>query len=295
MSAEPPQASEIARLAGDRVSGATALVLRGIDLLRTVCDRPDALQSTARALCRAQPSMAGFRTAAAVALAAAEPDRALMMMAERIRRAPAAIARAAAPLIRLRRTADDALRIVTVSRSAVAEGTVLALAADGSVAVSVGEARPGREGLALADALSARGVDVAVYTDAAIGGAMAAADAFLTGADAVSSTGFVNKAGSAALTALARACGVPIFVLAGREKVLPVDVFDALELRDGDPREVLDIPTSYRIRNPYFERIAADGGETLIVDGAVLLFADVDGRGFWSTAEYESYARSLCA
>ena len=289
----PPEiAQEIASIAEDRTSGATALVLRGIAALQRAGRHPEVLRQAALALCEAQPSMAGFRTAAALALTG-DGGRQLERLAERIRRVPAAVARVAIPIIRLRRATGSAVRLVTCSRSAVVEHTLLALARSDRIEVCCAESQPGREGTALAGSLAGAAVPVILFTDAGIGTAVRGADAVVLGADALSSTGFINKAGSAQLAALARASAVPVLVLAGREKVLPERVFASLRVPDGPPDEVV-APEGVAVRNPYFEVVPAEFASQVICDAAAVPPDSVLEVGMWSSAalvEYERYMR----
>ena len=258
----------IAQLAADRTSGATALVLQAIAILQSLALDRGALERGARDLCRAQPSMAGLYTAGALSLSASDPASALGALAARVARASATIARLAAPLIALRQH-PRALRIVTTSRSAAVETTLLALAASEDVHVSCGESRPAREGIGLAARLSEARIRTDLYTDAGLSTAVPGSDALIVGADALGSGAFINKAGTGALCALAAAEGVPVFVLAGREKILPDVVFAALPLAEGHADEVSVPGGPYAIRNPYFERVSwlpvghvvTDGGE----------------------------------
>ena len=192
------------------------------------------LRVVARELCVRQPSMAGFQTAAAIALAAADPRQALEALAARIRRAPRTIARHAVPLLRLRTPGTSRLRLVTCSRSDAVERTLLALNQVESIDVCCAESRPAREGVALAAALLEAGLSTHLYSDAGLSAAIPGASALVVGADAVSNVGFINKVGTAALAALAQASGVPVLVLAGREKLVPALVFEALVLHADD-------------------------------------------------------------
>jgi translation initiation factor 2B subunit (eIF-2B alpha/beta/delta family) len=61
--------------------------------------------------------------------------------------------------------------------------------------------------------------------------------------------------------------GVPVYALAGGEKVLPAA--DAARLQDADapPGEVWpDPPERVQVRNPYFERIPASVISMLVTD-----------------------------
>jgi translation initiation factor eIF-2B subunit delta len=261
----------VRRISLDRISGATALVSQGIAVLQALGNDRELLLNTARALVDAQPSMAGFRKIAALIDVSRDPQRDLERLASRIRRAPESIGRIAAPLISLRRSSGP-LRVVTCSRSEAVERTVLELAKTEELLVCCAESRPGREGMALAANLAASAIQVAIYSDAAIGSAVAGADAVILGADAVSSDGFINKVGSAGLVAIGRMRGVQVYVLAGSEKVVPPSIFQALPLREG-PADELDISQPLSARNPYFERIPAGPEDIVVTDGGALPYS----------------------
>src|SRR5688572_5998810 len=266
----PGVRTAIDRLGADRISGATALVLQGIGILSDASDDRSLLAAVARELCLRQPWMAGFHTAAAIALAAADPRRELDRLAARLRRAPQAIARHAVPLLRLRTPGASRLRIVTCSRSAAVEQTLIALNQAEVIDVCCSESRPACEGIAMAAALLDAGVSVHLYSDAGLSAAIPGASALLVGADAVSAHGFINKVGTAALTALARASGVPVLVLAGKEKIVPEPVFEGLSLRTGQESSIAPQHPEIPQQSPLFERIPADLTTQLVTDGGTL-------------------------
>ena len=266
--------TEIAAIAADARSGATALLARALVVLREAANNRETLDRAAEALCRAQPGMAGLRVAAAVASRASDPAAALEAFAARTARAPGAIARHAVALLKLRRRSGP-LRIVTCSRSHIVERTIRALAADTAVDVCCAEGRPALEGRDLAASLAQAGIPVTLYTDAGIGAAIPSAEAFLAGADAIGPDAFINKVGTGALAALGAAEGIPTYVLAGREKVVPVHVFNELALSGGATSDVWrDAPPGVRPANPYFERI-----RNSVVSGFVLDVGVIDPGG----------------
>jgi translation initiation factor 2B subunit (eIF-2B alpha/beta/delta family) len=272
----------IAAIRHDRTSGATALVLRGIDAL---IDAGEDRVEAARALCEAQPAMAGFRTAAALALAGTPANARLAELAGRIRRAPAAIARHTTEWLRLGARPGEALRIVTCSRSGLVEEAIARAAAGLSVAVTCAESRPGEEGTRLARALAGRGIDAAAITDAGIGTAIPGADAILLGADALAHDRFVNKAGSAALVALGSLHGVPVAVLAGAEKIVPPPVFTALTAALPGPTVAAGVLA------PVFEWAPLSSVAVVVTSGGLVAAGDVEAASLWDApllAEYLS-------
>jgi ribose 1,5-bisphosphate isomerase len=280
---------EVAAIAADRESGASVLARRAVDLLRRARRLGgEAVPAVAARLCRAQPSMAPIWIAAGIALADAEDggDR-LDSWAHRLERSEAALARTAAALVgetdTRARAADRALSLVTFSSSGAVLAALRQLAAEGPLNVAVAEGRPALEGRAFAAALAASGTRVRFFSDAAVGSALDEAEAVLVGADAVAPGWFINKVGTGAVAALAAARGVPVYVLAGREKFLPPALADAVTLRAGDPAEIWETPPAgVEVRNPYFERIPLDFVASLVTDagpmGAALAWEVCDAN-----------------
>jgi len=117
--------------------------------------------------------------------------------------------------------------------------------------------------------LASAGVPVELYTDSGISVAVPLADALVVGADALGPSAFINKVGTRALCALAASAGVPVYVLAGREKVLDESAFGGLFLKDGDSGEVWAGKQALIARNPYFERVPLELVSTVVTDGGV--------------------------
>jgi translation initiation factor 2B subunit (eIF-2B alpha/beta/delta family) len=273
---------EIRTIASDSRSSATELLGRGLQLLRTAADAgPDALAEVANELVRAQPAMAGLRTAAALALGTPEPAAALDAFTTRVERVPAQIARHAVGLLALRTTSGP-LHIVTCSKSRPVEETIRLAAREQPLLVSCAESRPAKEGRSLARALADAQIQVDLYSDAAISAVTPTADVVLVGADALCSTSFINKVGTGALCALAAAARVPAYVLVGREKILPDDVFGTLTLRGGSPHEVWREPgVGVHVRNPYFEVIPLSWIAAIVTDAGVLQSSQIHASALW--------------
>lgn len=281
---------QIQMIAADQVSGATSLLLRALETLERASHDRTTLQHAAAALCRAQPSMAGFHTAAALALAAEEPAAEVRGLLAKVRRSPAAIARFAVPILRLRTTNRRPLRLATCSRSAAVEQALADLGAIEPLQVCCAESLPGGEGRALAQALASRGYQVELYTDAGLSTAIPGVDALLVGADAVSPGSFINKAGTAALAALAQSRGIPVLVLAGRDKVLPREIFDTLPIREGRPSgDTAGTTAGPTIRMPLFERVSPDLSAQLVTDRGILLVEAAEAMSLWSPAAVSAY------
>ena len=264
----------IERLAADTVSGASELVPLAIQALRGASRLDQAgVAEVARAVGEAQPSMASVWHAALAALRDNRQPGALDEFERRWRRAGAALARTAAD--HLTCGTGGSLRVVTWSFS----GSVLAClrAVGGRVAltVSCAEGRPALEGRRLAAALAAEAIPTETFTDAGIGQALwrdgGRADAVLLGADAVTPEFVVNKCGSGMLAAAAARVGVPVYVVATRDKFVDARVAGLLRIVDRNPSEVWDgPPPGVAVRNVYFERMPIDLVSGIITDADTL-------------------------
>jgi translation initiation factor 2B subunit (eIF-2B alpha/beta/delta family) len=262
--------ARVRAIADDRESGATRLLHAAIAVLREARERPAELPGVAAALCRAQPTMASLWNAALEALASrADPDR-FERFTRRVERAPQALARFA-------RACFDAdsptgpLRVVTISSSGSVRVALEALRERRPLHVACSESRPALEGRVLAASLAASGIAVTCFSDAAIAAALADADAVLVGADAVTPTTVLNKCGTRMLAAAAALTGVPVYVVATRDKFVPLAVAARLVVREGEPSELWERPPDgVTLRNPYFETVPLDLISAVISDLGVL-------------------------
>jgi len=257
----------IEALRADRTSGASALVQEAIAILSSARAAHADIDSIARLICTAQPSMASMWNAAAAALSD-DPDR-LNRFAERLRRAPAAIARFATSHF-----AEDAarqMRVVTLSYSSSVLVALNAIRKIRPLAVSCSESRSALEGRRLATDLAAAGMPVRLFSDSAIAHALDDADAVMVGADAIAPSWFLNKSGTRMLAAAAAQRGVPVYVIAARDKFVPQQVADGLVIRSGDATEIWATPPpGVDVRNPYFESTPLDLVTAVISDVGIL-------------------------
>ena len=266
----------LAALAANRTAGAAELLAEALDIFFTARAAHADMREIAHAVCEAQPTMAPLWNAAAAATAA-DPER-LNQFAERVRRAPATLARYAAAHF----TEDDhmhPLHVVTISFSS---SVVVALEAIRSIrllSVSCSESRPALEGRRLAARLAAAGVPVTYFSDAAIAHSLSSADAVIVGADAIAASSFLNKSGTRMLAAAAAQQGIPVYVAATRDKFVGEELSARLVIRIGDQHEVwADPPSGVDVRNPYFESTPLDLVTAVICDIGVLgtgMIADV--------------------
>jgi translation initiation factor 2B subunit (eIF-2B alpha/beta/delta family) len=263
-------------LRNDEVTGATAIVARTASYLAEGQRDRAALVEVAVACAAAQPAMAGLRTVLGIAREATDPAEALRHLVERLTRAPTHIARHASELLRLgletRAGGPPLLRLVTCSSSAPVRETCLMLFRGVDLTVCCAESRPKCEGAALAVDLARAGLRVELFTDAGISSAVPGSHAVVIGADAVGPDAVVNKVGSAALCALANAVGVPVYVLAGREKLLTADAFAELAFPArpwSDPSDRAT-PGAQLRQNPIFERVPRHLVSQVVTDAGLI-------------------------
>lgn len=273
---------EIAALAADRESGASEILQRVIAVLERVMSRPQAARLfIARAVCRAQPGMAPAWNAALAAASADEQPARFERFVQRVRRAPGAMTRLlgelfADPQPRTRTAPPAPLSLVTLSHSASVRQALEALAGNRALHVACAEGRPALEGRRLAAALAQAGARVTLFSDAAIAEALHEADAVVVGADAVAADWFMNKVGTRMLAAAAGLGGVPVYVVAGREKFCAPALAPFIVPRDGATDEIWGAPPrTVAVRNPYFERVPLDLVAAVVTDAGVMPAANV--------------------
>ena len=260
----------------DELSGATEIAGRAIAVLGKAFALGQAGEA-ARALCRAQPSMAPVWNAAIHAVAAGGQADTFAAYTDRVSRAPAALTRFATGLFA--EPPSRTLQLLTLSASASVLQVVEALAPTRQLTVVCSESRPALEGRVLATRLATMGVRVVYYADAALALGLEGSDAVLVGADAVGPEALINKTGTLMIAAAAALKGVPIYVAATRDKFAMPALWPHLAVRDGPPRNVWDAaPPGTIVRNPYFEAVPLDLISGIISDHGVLgaaLVADV--------------------
>jgi translation initiation factor 2B subunit (eIF-2B alpha/beta/delta family) len=263
------RSGRIAQLASDRESGASEIVDEAIAILRDALAAGTPMLPVARAVCRAQPSMAPVWNAVLAALSPDDPAGRLEAFAHRVRRAAAAVVRVGTDF--LTDEVDRPLRVVTLSYSRTVAALLGSVAKRRPVQVACAESRPALEGRRLAAQLAADGLDVTVFTDAAIGQALTDANALIVGADAVGPEWFLNKSGTRMLAAAAAQQGIPLYVVATRDKFVHGSLVEALTIRSGGTEEVWESPPArVTVLNPYFERVPLELVANLITDAGVL-------------------------
>lgn len=261
--------NRIDELSGDNLSGASEILDRAIALLMEVQGAAGPVRAVARALCEAQPSMAGIWNAGLHAVAGRENPAIFTTFAARVGRAERALIRVGLEFFEAGTNAP--LRLATLSFSRTTAALITALSETREVRVACAEGRPMLEGRRMAAALAAAGVRVTFYTDAALGQALGAIDALLVGADAITPDAVINKSGTRLLAAAAAHQGVPVYIAASREKFVSQAVSLQLAVREGHADEVWPTPPgAIEIRNPYFEPTPLDLVASVITDAGVI-------------------------
>lgn len=257
-------------IAANRVSGAAGLLDEAIAILRTALARDVAISPLARAVCRAQPSMAPLWNASVEALASRQDRERFERFASRVARSSSALARFARDHFPAAGRSTP-LHLVTLSASRSVQTALTTIREQQPLRVSCSESRPALEGRRLATSLADTAVSVICYADAAIAQALADADAVLFGADAVGPHAFLNKSGTRMLAAAANLQGVPVYVMATRDKFASPALWDRLTIRQGAPGEIWESPPpGVDIRNAYFEPTPLDLVTAVISDAGVL-------------------------
>ncbi len=200
----------------------------------------------------------------------------------RLDASPREIAARAAPILPLRGT------VATVSAGETVRATLLAAHAAGRVArVLIAESRPLREGVGLARALAAAGLDVAVVADAALPGLVDAQTTGLVGADRLTEDAMIGKIGSYPLALALARIRRPLLLTADTGKILPRSLAPEAE-EVFDPEEILESAgfteggRTIAVRNVYFESVPLRLVSRVITE-----------EGIWTRGDVRRYALRL--
>lgn len=211
-------------IAADRDRGAGELALDLLPVLdEALAQDPSAVIEVARIVCRGQPAMAPLWHACAAAVREADEPGSFVRVRAEMARAPAALARAAGLALRDLLQGTAAPRLLTLSFSSGVLNALVELSRESKLRVICGEGRPRFEGRRLATSLAALGIDVTLTPDAALTSFLTETDAVVVGADAIGETHWINKTGTFGLAAAAAHTGVPFYVVASRDKVMPAE------------------------------------------------------------------------
>jgi hypothetical protein len=210
-----PQAwAEVRAVACDRRSGAAQLAHRAASAL-SILGSSELLDALG-VLLAGHPSMAPLWRLGTLLLGSSDHPAAARGFVEELDRETEAVAAVAAAAL--------GPRVVTISYASMVIAAVAHRGTTGSLSVLCSRSEPEGEGAATADALRGHGIDARVVSDAEALERVPGVDAVVTGADAVTPGGVVNKAGTRALAAAARRAGVAWIVLAGEPKLVGAEV-----------------------------------------------------------------------
>lgn len=270
-------APTVESVAGDPEHGSAYIATRALEVLR---DRAGLeyiqaesgtavrIRETARALLAARSAMAALANRIHRVMHACKPDFRPDVIEQE---AHAAIKEAVdADEATARHAAEHVAgqHVLTLSRS----GTVLRALrqANPFPTIFVAESRPACEGVGVAETLAQRGCSVALCTDAAMASVLTdeRVDAILVGADTIRGTGaVVNKTGTCVAALAAQHAGIPVFVAASTDKIVPDET---TPLEDGAPDAVYNGPEAIRVLNPTFDVTPAELVTHWITEDGVL-------------------------
>ncbi len=267
LQAYPPALSNVLRLIGeiaqDRVHGATFLGQRSLEAIRetiktSTATSPDRLFRdillVALRLRKAQPSMATITNLVGKLLNSIERERGSSSSTEQFRKRAVSLVDDA--LANAQAASEDAARnsvailpaeghVLTHSYSSTVKRALeLGMNSGRSLMVFVTESHPGLEGKQLAKDLINIGLTVKLVADSAVTSILSDVDLVLVGADSVLADGsLVNKVGTGNIAELAKARGIPVFVICETAKFSTVDFLgeavQASGLFDLTPRDYI--------------------------------------------------------
>jgi translation initiation factor 2B subunit (eIF-2B alpha/beta/delta family) len=274
-------APSVRSVTADDEHGASYLSIRALEVLRDRAatlvaegesddDAWDELADLGRRLCRSRPSMAVLRNRVNRVLAAADRTAASVLDAatDDIHRAVTADTDAA---VRAGALVSDRT-VLTLSRS----GTVLRAFAEGDPEeVYVAVSAPGREGVAVAEALVDDG-PVTLLPDAAVAQAVVTGevDAVVVGADTILPDGtVVNKVGTRAAAVAAAHEEVPCYVVAATDKI---HTEPSVNVESGRRSAVYDGDAPLTMFNPLFDETPAHLVDAFVTERGELDPDEVD-------------------
>jgi hypothetical protein len=212
--------AEIEAVAGDRSAGAAELARRAATALGVL--GPADLFPALTVLLGGHPSMAPLWRLGTLLLGSPDHAAAARRFAGHLDREAEAVASAASGVL-----GPPGAPVLTFSYTSMVIGALAYRARHrpgGGWSLLCSRSEPEGEGAAMAEALRSRGFDAEVVADAEALELVPSVSAVVTGADAVTPGGVVNKAGTRALATAARRAGVPWIVLAGEPKLVGAEV-----------------------------------------------------------------------
>jgi translation initiation factor 2B subunit (eIF-2B alpha/beta/delta family) len=282
--------NRLRELSGDHRSPSSVLAAKASQLLCDVArEDPELFADVARGVALAQPSMAALANVANVALRAtqalgiASVEKALATLQQGLE----ADRRAAAEALRdaIAAEPDAPVRVVTLSASAgVVEALHLLREARLLDGIVCSESRPILEGTALARWLVERGYNVTLVADAGLCEHLVRGSVLVVGTDAILPDAIVNKVGTRVAATWARLAGVPRYVVATRDKLLPPALASMFSNPQRPPTELLQSPPEHlTVDNRAFDLTPRDAWTAIWVGRQPL--ASAEARGDHALAE----------
>jgi translation initiation factor 2B subunit (eIF-2B alpha/beta/delta family) len=285
--------SELVRpIREDLLSGAAELALRAITIFQTImttnektspAELKKLLAETVNALIEAQPAMAPlFHLGNAVLLSINECKTVADIQSD-----------CQAALDKFERTlCDTAAAIADHGYSLIPPGELVFAYSFSSTVVSMllnarakgryfrvacTESRPSLEGRKLASRLAAGNIEVIHTFDSAMGLVLPNCSTAFMGCDCIGRPGIVNKVGSYLLALTCKELGVPLYALAGTEKIVSEDRLFEFEKHERPGEEVWDaVPKGVRVLNHQFELVPLSLVTGVVTENGVLKEKDIE-------------------
>ena len=250
---------DVELLKNDREHGAAQLFARGaaiiLDALRSDdLISPHELLPLVKAVLDAQPSMAPLINLCNKVMVLVESGRNLEAV-EYLEGVVSCPGTGGAGLMRDRLTLllQGRERVVVFSYSSTVTAALASTGVRPQVLTHRGH--PIDDGLKSADFLHSKGFQVTLTSDLCLPGMLKEGDVVLTGCDAITVSGMVNRSGTYPLLLAARDRDVPVVVLTDESKLLPAPLESFLEVREAPAEEMLPGGAEYRVRHFYFEMV----------------------------------------
>jgi translation initiation factor 2B subunit (eIF-2B alpha/beta/delta family) len=282
----------VASIKDDLTSGAAEIALRAIAILQNVFEEgknlpPDKLKAKLAEVCAAlvacQPAMAPvFQLCNRVLLAVTsavntaqiieQGNQCLSEFETHLCASAEQIANYAFELI------PYGELVFAYSFSSTVLSTLLHARTNGKVfKVVCTESRPSMEGRKLAAQLAAGGIEVVHTFDTAAALVLSECAIAFMGADVISKSGLVNKVGSFMLACTCKELGVPLFSLAGTEKIVSQERLLEFEKHERPGYEVWDTTAQgIQVLNLQFELVPFSMISGLVTEEGVLRQSDID-------------------
>jgi translation initiation factor 2B subunit (eIF-2B alpha/beta/delta family) len=143
--------------------------------------------------------------------------------------------------------------------------------------VACTESRPSMEGRKMTAQLTDGGIEVVHTFDTAAALLLSECAAAFMGADVISESGLVNKMGSFALACTCKELGIPLFSLAGTEKIVKHERLLEFEKHERSGSEVWDdAPQGVQVLNLQFELVPFSMISGLVTEDGILQQGSID-------------------